>query len=89
MPVSDEMKQFVYNDVKDAFYKYNGMSGDNEAEQKRYSAAINDYLKTVKKEDRIILILWFPSPVQSRPSPPGRPQRQSIITQYFKERLIT
>ena len=52
MPVSDEMKQFVYNDVKDAFYKYNGMSGDNEAEQKRYSAAINDYLKTVKKEDR-------------------------------------
>ena len=51
MPVSDEMKQFVYNDVKDAFYKYNGMSGDNEAEQKGYSAAINDYLKTVKKED--------------------------------------
>ena len=52
MPVSDEMKQFVYNDVKDAFYKYNGMSGDNEAEQKRYSAAINNYLKTIKKEDR-------------------------------------
>ena len=49
MPVSDEMKQFVYNDVKDAFYKYNGMSGDNEAEQKRYSAAINNYLKTIKK----------------------------------------
>ena len=52
MPVSDEMKQFVYNDVKDAFYKYNGMSGDNEAEQKRYSAVINNYLKTIKKEDR-------------------------------------
>ena len=34
MPVSDEMKQFVYNDVKDAFYKYNGMSGDNEASRK-------------------------------------------------------
>ena len=52
MPVSDEMKQFVYNDVKNAFYKYKGMSGDNEAEQKRYSAAINNYLKTIKKEDR-------------------------------------
>ena len=52
MPVSDEMKQFVYNDVKNAFYKYNGMSGDNEAEQKRYSAVINNYLKTIKKEDR-------------------------------------
>ena len=52
MPVSDEMKQFVYNNVKDAFYKYNGMSGDNEAEQKKYSAAINNYLKTIKKEDR-------------------------------------
>ena len=52
MPVSDEMKQFVYNGVKDAFYKYNGMSGDNEAEQKKYSATINNYLKTIKKEDR-------------------------------------
>ena len=52
MPVSDEMKQFVHNNVKDAFYKYNGMSGDNEAEQKRYSATINNYLKTINKEDR-------------------------------------
>ncbi len=30
--VSDEMKQRVFNSVKDAFYKYNGMSGDNEPE---------------------------------------------------------
>ncbi len=52
MPVSDEMKQHVLNRVKDAFYKYNGMLGDNEAELKKYSATINDYLKTVKKEDR-------------------------------------
>lgn len=52
MPVSDEMKQHVLNRVKDAFYKYNGMSGDNEAELKKYSATINDYLKTIKKEDR-------------------------------------
>ena len=52
MPVSAEMKQHVLNRVKDAFYKYNGMSGDNEAELKKYSATINNYLKTVKKEDR-------------------------------------
>ena len=52
MPVSDEMKQHVYNRVKDAFYKYNGMSGDNEAELKQYSGEINNYLKTIKKEDR-------------------------------------
>ena len=30
--VSDKMKQRVFHSVKDAFYKYNGMSGDNEAE---------------------------------------------------------
>ena len=29
--VSDEMKQRVFDNVKDAFYKYNGMSGDNDA----------------------------------------------------------
>ena len=52
MPVSDEMKQHVLKRVKDAFYKYNGMSGDNEAELRKYSDTINDYLKTIKKEDR-------------------------------------
>lgn len=31
MPVSDEMKQFVYNNVKDAFYNLNSAKNYNEA----------------------------------------------------------
>lgn len=52
MPVSDEMKQHVFNRVKEAFYKYNGMSNDNEVEQRNHYGKINAYLKTIKKEDR-------------------------------------
>ena len=51
--VSDEMKQGVFNSVKDAFYKYNGMSGDNEAEWEEMAQAKNNYYKTLKKEDRV------------------------------------
>ena len=51
--VSDEMKQRVFNSVKDAFYKYNGMSGDNEAEWEEMARAKNNYYKTLKKEDRV------------------------------------
>ena len=51
--VSDEMKQLVFNSVKDAFYKYNGMSGDNEAEWEEMAQAKNNYYKTLKKEDRV------------------------------------
>ncbi len=36
--VSDEMKQRVFNSVKDAFYKYNGMSGYEDIIHIRYSA---------------------------------------------------
>ena len=50
--VSDEMKQRVFNSVKDAYYKYNGMSGDNEAEWEEMAQAKNNYYKTLKKEDR-------------------------------------
>lgn len=50
--VSDEMKQRVYNSVKDAFYKYNGMSGDNEAEWEEMARAKNNYYKTLKVSDR-------------------------------------
>ena len=51
--VSDEMKQRVFNSVKDAYYKYNGMSGDNEAEWEEMAQAKNNYYKTLKKEDRV------------------------------------
>ncbi|MEY8493673.1 DUF3879 family protein [Lachnospiraceae bacterium 29-91] len=50
--VSDEMKQRVFDNVKDAFYKYNGMSGDNEAEWEEMAQAKNAYYKTLKKSDR-------------------------------------
>lgn len=51
--VSDEMKQHVLEDVKMGYYKYNGMSGDNEAEWDAYYRKNNEYYKTLKKEDRL------------------------------------
>ena len=53
IPVSDEMKQYVLEDVKRAYYKYNGMSGDNEAEWDAYYRKNNEYYKTLRKEDRL------------------------------------
>lgn len=51
--VSDEMKQHVLEDVKKAYYQYNGMSGDNEAEWEAYARGLNEYYKTLKVEDRL------------------------------------
>ncbi len=53
IPVSDEMKNHVLEDVKMAYYKYNGMSGDNEAEWDAYYRKNNEYYKTLKKEERL------------------------------------
>lgn len=53
IPVSDEMKNHVLEDVKTAYYKYNGMSGDNEAEWDAYYRKNNEYYKTLKREDRL------------------------------------
>lgn len=53
IPVSDEMKQHVLEDVKRAYYKYNGMSEDNEAEWDAYYRKNNEYYKTLRKEDRL------------------------------------
>ncbi len=53
IPVSDEMKQHILEDVKRAYYKYNGMSGDNEAEWDAYYRKNNEYYKTLKREDRL------------------------------------
>ena len=51
--VSDEMKQKIFNSVKDSFYKYYGMSGDNEAEWETLARAKNEYYKTLKTSDRV------------------------------------
>ncbi len=53
IPVSQEMKEHVLADVKGAYYKYNGMSGDNEAEWDAYYRKNNEYYKTLKREDRL------------------------------------
>lgn len=53
IPVSQEMREHVLNDVKNAYYKYNGMSGDNEAEWDAYYRKNNEYYKTLKREDRL------------------------------------
>ena len=53
IPVSDEMKNHVLEDVKLGYYKYNGMSGDNEAEWDAYYRKNNEYYKTLRKEDRL------------------------------------
>lgn len=53
IPVSAEMKEHVLNNVKNAYYKYNGMSGDNDAEWDAYYRKNNEYYKTLKREDRL------------------------------------
>ncbi len=40
-------------DVKNSYYKYNGMSGDNEAEWDAYYRTLNEYYKTLPVEDRL------------------------------------
>lgn len=39
--------------VKNAYYKYNGMSGDNKAEWDAFYYKSNEYYKTLKREDRL------------------------------------
>lgn len=52
IPVSDEMKQHVFEDVKKEFYQYGGMSGDHTAETDAYYDKIHSYVKTLKAGDR-------------------------------------
>lgn len=51
--VSEEMKTHVLKDVKKAYYKYNGMSGGNDAEDEAYARGLNEYYKTLDREDRL------------------------------------
>lgn len=51
--VSDEMKELVFENVKTSYYKYNGMSGDNQAEEEAYHGRRNEYYKTLAREDRV------------------------------------
>lgn len=51
--VSEEMKEYVFENVKNAYYKYNGMSGDNQAEEEAYHGRLNEYYKTLDRNDRV------------------------------------
>ncbi len=51
--VSDDMKTHVLNEVKKSYYKYNGMSGGNEREDEAYARGLNEYYKTLDREDRL------------------------------------
>ena len=51
--VSEEMKEHVFENVKTAYYKYNGMSGDNQAEEEAYHGRLNEYYKTLDRNDRV------------------------------------
>ncbi len=53
IPVSEEMKEHVFENVKTAYYKYNGMSGDNQAEEEAYHGRLNEYYKTLNRDDRV------------------------------------
>lgn len=50
--VSDEMNQLVLDDVKKAYYKYNGMSGESGDEWEASARIKNNYYKTLKVGDR-------------------------------------
>ena len=52
VPVSDEMKNHVLEDVKRGFYKYGGMSGNSKAEEDAYYGKIHSYIKSVNQQDR-------------------------------------
>ena len=50
--VSDEMKKLVLDNVKKAYYKYNGMSGESGDEWEASARIKNNYYKTLKVGDR-------------------------------------
>lgn len=100
--VSDEMKQRVFDSVKDAYYKYNGMSGDNEAEWEEMARAKNGYYKTLKKSDRaaaawtlgrleINMARKVFSAVQERVPGwmPGKPIPSDVLDEIFADESIT
>ncbi len=52
VPISDEMKQYLYDETKKAYYERNGMSG-SDADMDAFWDKIHDYIKVTDKEDRL------------------------------------
>ncbi len=51
VPISDEIKKHIYEDIKKAYYERNGMSG-SDADMDAYYDKIHEYIKVTNKEDR-------------------------------------
>lgn len=52
VPISDEMKQYLYDETKKAYYERNGMSG-NDKDMDAFWDKIHEYIKVTDKEDRL------------------------------------
>ncbi len=52
VPISDEIKQHIYDDIKKAYYERNGMSG-SDADMNAYYDKIHEYIKAANKDDRL------------------------------------
>ncbi len=50
--ISDEMKQYLYDETKKAYYERNGMSG-NDADMDAFWDKIHEYIKATDKDDRL------------------------------------
>jgi len=54
VPISDEIKQHIYDDIKAAYYERNGMSG-SDADMDAHYDKIHEYIKVTDKEDRLFV----------------------------------
>jgi len=52
VPISEEMKQHIYDDIKASYYERNGMSG-SDADMDAFYDKIHEYIKITDKEDRL------------------------------------
>ncbi len=50
--ISDEMKQYLYDETKKAYYERNGMSG-SDADMDAFWDKIHEYIKATDKDDRL------------------------------------
>ncbi len=52
VPISDEIKQHIYEDIKKSYYERNGMSG-SDADMDAYYDKVHEYIKATDKDDRL------------------------------------
>ena len=52
VPISDEIKQHIYEDIKKSYYERNGMSG-SDVDMDAFWEKIHEYIKITDKDDRL------------------------------------